>query len=198
MPYDVAAMIMIFVVFIVGAFYCLDALVRRTSRSQHPVLEIAASLGSHRCALEDNHSIGDSAVDRFRVRRWGAHCDALDKQRESREPRGESGYDLGPLPGGSELGSVALWAGRDRALACAYLRMATAGFQLGAPRNISLGRVALHRDSNLRENYVRYLIFRQVAARSVDGIRAARVRLSRTKPSHRRFACPTHAGAIFE
>ena len=26
MPYDVAAMIMIFVVFIVGAFYCLDAL----------------------------------------------------------------------------------------------------------------------------------------------------------------------------
>ena len=31
-----------FTAFIVGVFYCLDALLRRTARPQHPVLEVAA------------------------------------------------------------------------------------------------------------------------------------------------------------
>ena len=37
---------------IVGIFYCLDALLRRAPRSQHPVLEVAAGFRSHHRARE--------------------------------------------------------------------------------------------------------------------------------------------------
>ena len=38
---------------------------QRASRSQHPVLEVAAGFGSYDCALEGGHSARDSAGARF-------------------------------------------------------------------------------------------------------------------------------------
>ena len=57
-PYDMAAIMLILTTFIVGVFYCLDGAVRRTPRSQHPVLEIAASIRIDHIALEGHNPAG--------------------------------------------------------------------------------------------------------------------------------------------
>ncbi len=65
-PYDMAAMMMIFTVFIVGVFYCLDALHgERRDRSilfwkSLPVSDLTTVLS------KVTHSAGDSAADRLR------------------------------------------------------------------------------------------------------------------------------------
>jgi len=72
MPYDMAAMMLIFTAFIVGFFYCLDALYgERRDRSilfwkSLPVSDL------NNCTLEGDHSSGGLAADHFRDRRYHA------------------------------------------------------------------------------------------------------------------------------
>ncbi len=75
---------------------------------------------------------------------------------------------------------VVLFYGLSRAgaLACADLRLAAAGFRLGASRDLSLGGVATDRDPNLREDYVRHFAFCFVREPPLVRIRAARFQLS--------------------
>ena len=141
-PYDLAAMMMIFTVFIVGVFYCLDALHGERRDRSILVLEVAAGFGSHHRALEGDHSAGGSAADRLRAYGLRAGDHGADDQRKPADARNESGNDVGPLPGISELAGAALRSDRDCALACADLRLAAAGLRLGAARDISLGGVA--------------------------------------------------------
>ena len=159
-PYDMAAMMMIFTVFIVGVFYCLDALHgERRDRSilfwkSLPVSDLTTVLSKAIIPLVV------LPADRLRARRLRAADHAADDQRSPRIARNESGDDVGPLPGVSELARAALRPDRDCALARADLRLAAAGFRLGAARDISLGGVAANRDPNLREDYVRHFVFR--------------------------------------
>jgi len=74
-------MMMIFVVFIVGVFYCLDAL--------HGERRDRSILSGNRCrfrisprALQNNHSAGDSAGDCLCARGLRAGDHAADKQRK--------------------------------------------------------------------------------------------------------------------
>jgi len=84
-------MMMIFVVFIVGVFYCLDAL--HGERRDRSILfwKSLAGFGSHHRALQDNHSAGDSAGDCLCARGLRAGDHAADKQRKPAGARSESG-----------------------------------------------------------------------------------------------------------
>src|SRR5207302_2829650 len=81
-------------------------------------------------------------------------------------------------------------------LARADLWLAAIGFGLVSARDISLGGIATYRHPDFREDYVRHALFRHAATTPLDGIRAARFRFSRRRPSHDRFAVTTHAGKI--
>jgi len=110
-------------------FYCLDAPARRTPRSQHSVLEIAAGFGSHTVLSKITIPLVILPVIALRsCLRSGDH--AADKQRKPAGARSESGDDVCPLPGVSELAGNALRSDRDRALACTDLRLAIAGLRL--------------------------------------------------------------------
>ena len=146
---------MIFIVFIVGGVLLSRRAARRTSRSQHSVLEIAASVGSHHRAFEGDHSAGGSAGGCLRNHGLRAADYGPGNQRRPHLPRDESGYDVGCRSVLSGLVGAALRSGGARALARADLRLAAAGFRVGAARNISLGRLTAARDWHLREGYVR-------------------------------------------
>src|SRR6266576_350624 len=68
--------------------------------------------------------------------------------------------------------------------------------QLGAARDISLGRVANYRHPNLRENYLQHFVFRLRGEEPLNGIRAGRFRISRSRSPHDRLTCATHFGKI--
>ena len=80
-PYDIAAMLLILTVFHRRRVLLSRRTARRTSRSQHPVLEVAAGFGSHDGALEGEHSAGGSAADHLRDHRRHAAGHAADEQR---------------------------------------------------------------------------------------------------------------------
>src|SRR6266404_7432942 len=172
--------------------------VRRTSRSQHPVLEIAAGFGSHHRSIKGDHSAGGSAGDRLCDHGLRADDYGAGNQRSPHLPWYGSGDDVGPHTVLSELVGAALRSDRDCALACADLRLAVAGFRLGASRHISLGGVTFHRDPNIREDHVRHLVFRFHAETPSDGIRTARFRFPRRGTSHNRLAGTTHSGNVPE
>ena len=188
-PYDMAAMMMIFTVFIVGVFYCLDALHgERRDRSilfwkSLPVSDLTTVLSKVTIPLVVLPLIAFAIIVCVQLIMLLMTSVVL------RRPRNESGDDVGPFPGVSELVGAALRSGRDCALACADLRLAAAGFGLGAARDISLGGVAAHRDPNLREDYVQHFVFRQAAATPLDGIRAARFRFPRRAAIPRSTRC---------
>src|SRR5205807_2130059 len=96
---------------------------RRTSRSQHPVLEVTAGFGPHHRVLKGDHSARGSAAAHLRDHRLRAAYHAADEQRKPADARSESGDDVGPLPGVSELVRAALRSDRDCDLACADLRL---------------------------------------------------------------------------
>ena len=75
-PYDVVAVMMIFTVFIVGVFYCLDAL--HGERRDRSILfwKIAAGIRSHYAAIEGDRSIGSSAAGYIRDIVSDASCHA--------------------------------------------------------------------------------------------------------------------------
>jgi len=75
-PYDVAAMMLIFTVFIVGVFYCLDALYGERRDRSILFLEIVAGFRSHHRAFEGKHSARDPAAGYFRDNRCHAICHA--------------------------------------------------------------------------------------------------------------------------
>ena len=170
-PYDMAAIMLILTAFIVGFFYCLDALVRRTPRSQHPVLEVAAGIGSHHIALEGHNPAGRSAAGNFRDRSGDAvGHDALD-QRAADKSWHEPCIDLGICSAVSEFVHSSLRISRDCALARADLWLGSVDFRLGAASDFSLGNLAVFRDRVFREDHIRHFPFRLDAKRPFDGIR---------------------------
>ncbi len=62
---------------------------RRTPRSQHPVLEVAAGFGSHDRALEGEHSARGSAADHLRDHRCHATDHAAAEHRRPADERSE-------------------------------------------------------------------------------------------------------------
>ena len=198
MPYDIAALMMIFTVFIVGVFYCLDALHgERRDRSilfwkSLPVSDLTTVLSKVTIPLVVLPLIAFALVVCVQL------IMLLDEQRDPADARNESGNDVGALPGRSELAGAALRPDRDCALACADLRLAAAG--LGWARRATFLWAVLP--------FIAIEIFEKItfgtsyfashAARPFDGIRAARFRFSRRGPPHDRFADPTHSGKIPE
>ena len=197
-PYDMAAMMMIFVVFIVGVFYCLDALHgERRDRSilfwkSLPVSDLTTVLSKAIIPLAVLPAIAFALV--VCVQLIMLLMSSANLLVHGVSPATTWAH----FPVVSELDRDALRPDRDCALACADLRLAPTGFGLGAARDISLGGVATNRDPNLREDYVRHFVFRFHAETPFDGIRAACFRFPRRGPSHDRFAVTTHAGKISE
>ncbi|PYL15570.1 MAG: hypothetical protein DMF46_05650 [Verrucomicrobia bacterium] len=103
-PYDLAAMMMIFVVFIVGVFYCLDALhSERRDRSilfwkSLPVSDLTAVLSKATIPLGD-HPLGGSATGRLRHHRLHALDHGAGNQRSPHISRNEPGVDMGAYAG---------------------------------------------------------------------------------------------------
>ena len=128
--------------FIVGVFYCLDALHgERRDRSilfwkSLPVSDLTTVLSKAIIPLAVLPLITFALSVCVQVTML------LISQRKPADAWNESGNDLGALPGVSELADTALRSDRDCALACADLRLAAAGFRLGAARDISVGGVA--------------------------------------------------------
>ena len=196
MPYDMAAMMIIFTVFIVGVFYCLDALYgERRDRSilfwkSLPVSDLTTVLSKVTIPLVI------LPAGHLRDRRLHAVDHAADDQRRSAAERYGPATTWAHFNVVPAIAGAALQPDRARALACADLWLAAAGFRLGAARDFSLGGIAASRDQNFREDHVQHLVFRQDAARPSDGIRAGRFRFSWRGPSHDRFAGATHSGKI--
>ncbi len=123
-PYDIAAMMMIFTVFIVGVFYCLDALHgERRDRSilfwkSLPVSDLTTVLS------KVTDSAGDSAAGQLRDYRWHAIDHGPDDQRNLGRPWDESGIDLDRLSVVRELAGTVLRS--DRRLRSG-MRRSTAG-----------------------------------------------------------------------
>ena len=169
-PYDVAAMMLIFTVFIVGVFYCLDALYgERRDRSilfwkSLPVSDLTTVLSKVIIPLAILPLITFVIIV----------CTQLIMLLMSSVvllTSGLAGDDLGTLQLASASLISALRLGRARALARADLRLAAAGFRLGAARDISLGGVAVARDQHFREDHVQHLAFYQNAGKPPDRIR---------------------------
>src|SRR4029077_9141337 len=93
---------------------------------------------------------------------------------------------------------IALWSRRARALACADLWLAAAGFRVGPARDISLGRLTAARDWHPREDCVQYFAFRLPGEGPLAGIRAGRFRLQPAPQRRDRLAGTTHSGEIPE
>ena len=169
-PYDMAAIMLILTAFIVGVFYCLDALIRRTPRSQHPVLEIAAGIRSHHIALEGHNPAGRSAAGNFRDRRGDAPGhDALD-QRTAHKSWHEPYINLDICSAVSEFVHSSLRISRDCSLARADLWLGSVDFRLGTASNFSLGNLAVFGDRVFREDHIRHFAFCFDVERPFDGI----------------------------
>ena len=167
-PYDVAAMMIMFTAFIVGVFYCLDALHgERRDRSilfwkslpvsdlttvlskaiiplvVLPLLTFAIIVATQLIMLLDEH--GRPAAERSGAARPGNSC---------------------PI---SALVDSALRSRHRGALAGAALRLAAARLRLGAARDISLGGVAVARDLLRREDRVQHDTFRRPTREPANG-----------------------------
>ena len=65
-PYDMAAIMLILTAFIVGVFYCLDALYGERRDRSILFWEVVAGIRSHHIALEGHNSAGRSTVGNVR------------------------------------------------------------------------------------------------------------------------------------
>ena len=125
LPYNIVAMMLILTVFIVGLFYCLDALYgERRDRSilfwkSLPVSDLTTVLSKAIIPL----AILPAGC--FRNRRRHAILHVAYQQRGADAERSR-GNDLGKLQPAPGIGGVVLRLDRDRALARADLRMGVA------------------------------------------------------------------------
>ena len=145
MPYSHAAMLLMVTAFIVGVFYCLDALHgERRDRSilfwkSLPVSDLTTVLSKASIPLV----VLPLLVFAITVATQLDHAAA-----EHRSPAGERWEcrdAVDPVAVVPDAIGAALQPDRDCALACATLRLAAAGLRLGAARAISMGRVAAAR-----------------------------------------------------
>ena len=74
----------------------------------------------------------------------------------------------------SEFVHSSLRISRDCSLACADLWLGSVSFRLGAASNFSLGNLAVSRDRVFREDHIRHFAFRLDVERPFDGIRTGR------------------------
>ena len=176
-PYDVAAMMMIFTAFIVGVFYCLDALHgERRDRSilfwkSLPVSDLTTVLSKVIIPLVILPLVTFAIIvgDAVCHAAWTSVVLA-----DERYGRRRPGRDFTIV---SAMVDTALRLGRARALACADLRLVAAGFGLGAARDFSLGGVAAARDQIFEKITFDTSHFALDAEESPDRIRAGGFRL---------------------
>ncbi len=147
---------------------------RRTPRSQHPLLEVAARLRHHRSARQGEHPARGPPADHLRPHR----CHAVDHPaRQQRDMAGERperrhALDTGRNPA-HVTGDLLPPAHCPRALACAVLWMAVAGLGVGTARCISMGRAAGNRHRFRREDRLQHLALCHLPGRPL-GRRCAR------------------------
>ena len=193
LPYDIAAMMLIFTAFIVGVFYCLDALHgERRDRSilfwkSLPVSDLTTLLSKATIPLIVLPLVTFAIIVATQVVMllWTSVL--------PHDSRHESHIDLDEFPVISAISDPALRIGRDCALACADLRLGAVGLRLGAARNFSLGGDAISRNRCFREDHVRHFAFCLDAKEPLNGIRAEGFRLQRGTRSTSRT---THADEI--
>src|SRR3979490_3230443 len=183
-------------------FYSRDFLlsrraVRRAPRSQHPVLEVAASFRPHHRALEVRHSPRHFATPQLRHRRCHAVRHAAAEQRsptgQRPECRDARGTDVvlphvtdAPLP----------HSDRSWPLVRAHLRLVAAGFSLGTTRAVYMGILASVRDLGSREDCVQNFAFPRHAAVPLDRAGAFHHHSAERKPDGNDVSA--HSGAIFQ
>src|SRR3989440_567025 len=135
---------------------------RRTPRSQHTVLEVAAGFRSHHRAFEGEHSARCSATAHLHDHRCHAVDHAAAELRSAAGERSERREAMDTVVVRADVAAAALPPyDRTCALACANLRVAAAGFRLGAARGISMGGLTAARDRRLRKDRVPHLAFRR-------------------------------------
>ena len=152
-PYDVAAMMLIFTVFIVGVFYCLDALYGERRDRSILVLEIVAGFRSHHRAFEGEHSARGPAAGYFRDNRCHTICHAAVEQRGPADER-SGRNNLDTVQPARAIADITLQLDRAGSLARAHLRMASPGFRLGAAGDFSVGGNTAARDHYFRNDYL--------------------------------------------
>jgi hypothetical protein len=144
-PYDVAAMMLIFTAFIVGVFYCLDALhSERRDRSilfwkSLPVSDLTTVLSKATIPLVV------LPVIIFAIIVFRAVSHVVMEQRSSAAER-PCRDDVDAFQFVSTIADTALQPDCDCALARAYLRLGIANLRMGAARDVSLGGVTVPRN----------------------------------------------------
>jgi hypothetical protein len=129
MPYDGAAMMIMFTVFIVGIVYCLDALYgERRDRS----ILFWKSL-----PVSDITSVLSKAIVPLAILPLLTFVIVLATS---------GGHDLATAALASALADAPLRSGDKRPLGGAHLRLAAPGFRLGQARDVPLGRAAVARN----------------------------------------------------
>ena len=164
-PYDMAAGLIMLTAFIVGMFYSSGRAARRTPRSQHPVLEVAAGFRPHDSALEGEHSARRSSAAQHSRSPLPCSCHAAAEQRSTAGERPECRDALDTVVVCPDVADAALPPSyRACALVRAILRLAAAGLRLGAARGVSVGGFAAAGDRDRRKNCVQHLVFHRHAA----------------------------------
>ena len=140
-----------------------------TSRSQHPVLEVAAGIRSHNGARESQHPACDRAGNRMGQR----CCRAMDRALiQLFKAAGERFERVRVVDRGVFLPHVAAAAlphfYSPHPLARAGLLLGTIGLRLDAPRNVAMGGAARGCHCRARRDCLPYLAFRRPGGWSVD------------------------------
>ena len=188
-PYDMLAMALIVTAFIVGVFYCLDALHgERRDRSilfwkSLPVSDSTTVLSKACIPLV----VLPLLVFAIAV---VAQVDMMLLSSAILMANDAASGDAGSAAAGSKLGDAALRADRDGALALADLRVVAPRLRLGAPRDFPLGGVPAARGVGPREDGVGHDALHGHAAvphggRHVGGVRlpaAARLTWAHDSP----------------
>ena len=176
-PYDMAAIMLILTAFIVGVFYCLDALYgERRDRSilfwkSLPVSDRTTLLSKATIPLVVLPLVTFAIVVATQLVMMLWTSVLTDKSWH------EPCIDLDICSAVSEFVHPSLRISRDCSLARADLWLGSVDFRLGAASNFSLGNPAVFRDRVFREDYVRHLPFRLDVERPFDGIRTDGIRL---------------------
>jgi len=159
-PYDLAAVILIGIAFVVAAFYCLDAL--HGERRDRSILFWKSLPVSDRTTVLSKASIplvvlplitfAIIVTTQFLMLLWSSVVLL---------PSGLAGT-TDTLQFVAAVADTALRADRAGALACAHLCVAAAGLRLGTTGDVSMGRGPVSRDRRFREGRVQHLAFRLV------------------------------------
>ncbi len=196
-PYEFAAALIMGTAFHRRDFLLPRRAVRRTPRSQHPVLEVAAGFRPHHRALEVAIPLVVLPLLTFAITVVTQFVMLL----LSSAVLLGSGLSVGDawdtdvvLP---HVTDAALPPGdRSWSLVCAHLRLAAAGLSLGAARAVSVGVLAAVRDRGSREDCVQNFVFPRHAAVPLDRAGAFHHHSAERKPDGNDVSA--HSGAIFQ